>query len=490
MSPLAGPYLLLGLPLLVAVLAYLLRRWPIIAAFLSGVTTGVLALLCLWLPLDRSAFVLGQELALGQPVIVVGQSLVLGPEGQVWLSFAFALATLLYMFAWRVPQGRSFFSFSLSILSLYALVILLQSFSLALLVLAMSTAPTVFMLHPGRGGSVRGALRYLLVTLLAVPLLLVAVWLLEQSVLTAENAEMARLALLPTALGFGLLLAVFPFGTWMPAVAVDAPPLSTAFIFTISQSMAVFLAFVFLRETPLRLSDQATLDAVRLAGLTTAAVGGLMAAVQRDLGRIFGFAALSDFAYLLLALPAGGSQGVSLALLHMVSRAASVTLLAASLSIVRHRVISDSFDKLSGLARRLPVATMGLILGGLALAGFPFTAGFPVRWAVTRAAWNWTNPLSIWTQGSAVTTGVSGGQTWMQVLTLVAFLGSSAGIAIGLLRGLSAMLGTEPDVDEPRQPAIASAMVVALALLVITLGLHPQLFLEPVRTVANAFLPL
>ncbi len=490
MTPLAGPYVLLGLPLLVAGLAYLLRGWPLIAAFLSALTTGVLSVLCLWLPLDRSAFVLGQELALGHPVVVAGQTLVLGPAGQVWLSFAFALATIFYLFAWRVPQGRSFFSFSLTILSLYVLIVLLQSFSLALLVLAMSTAPTVFMLHPGSGGSVRGALRYVLVTLLAVPLLLAAAWLMEQSLLGVENVEMARLALLPTALGFGLLLAVFPFGTWMPAVAVDAPPLATAFIFTAGQSMAVFLAFVFLRDTPLRLSDQATIDAIRLAGLVTAAVGGLMAAVQRDFGRLFGFAALSDFAYLLLALPAGGSQGSSLALLHMVNRAASITLFAAALSILRHHATSDRFDKLVGLARRLPVATIGLMLGGLALAGFPFTAGFPVRWAVTRAVWNWSSPLSIFTQQSAIATDISGGQTWMQILTLAAFLGSSAGIAIGLLRGLSAMLGPEPEADTPRQPALASAMVLALAALVIALGLYPHLFLEPVRTVARALLPL
>ncbi len=490
MTPLAGPYVLLGLPLLTAMLAYALRRWAILAAFLSAIMTGLLTVFCILLPLDRSAFVLGQEVALGQPVVVAGQSLVLDSAGQIWLAFAFGLATIFYLFAWRVSQGRAFHSFSLAVLALYVLIVLLPSFSLGLLVLAMSTAPTVFMLQPGLRQTVRGALRYVLVTLLAVPLLLGAAWLLEQSLVSPESAEMARLALLPSALGFGLLLAVFPFGTWMPAVAADAPPLATAFIFTAGQSMAVFLALVFLRDTPLRLSDQATLDALRLAGMVMAAAGGLMAAVQRDFGRFFGFAALSDLGYLLLALPAGGSQGSSLALLHMVNRATSITLFAAALSIVRQRAASDRFDQLSGLARRLPVATMGLTLGGLALAGFPFTSGFPVHWAVNRAVWNWANPLSVWTERLAAGPGISSGETWMQVLTLVAFLASSAGIVIGLLRGLSAMLGAESADDVVRQPAIASAMVLVLAVLVIVLGLYPQLFLDPVRMVAKTFMPL
>ena len=489
MTPLAGPYVLLGLPLLTAMLAYVLRRWSIDAATLSAVVAALLAVLCILLPLDRSAFVLGQELALGQRVVVVGQSLVLDSAGQAWLAFAFGLATILYVFAWRMPQGRSFYSFSLAILSLYVLMVLLQSFSLALLVFAMSTAPTVFMLQPGHRHTVRGALRYVVVTLLAVPPLLVAAWLMGQSLLGPDGAEMARLALLPTAIGFGLLLAVFPFGTWMPAVAADAPPLATAFVFTTGQSMAVFLALVFLRDTPLRLSDQATLDAIRLAGLVMAAAGGLMAAVQRDFGRFFGFAALGDLGYLLLALPAGGSQGSTLALLHMVNRATSITLIAAALSIVRQSAASDRFDQLSGLARKLPVATVGLILGGLALAGFPLTAGFPVHWAVSRAVWNSVDPLSVWTRHLTVSTSISTDQTGMQVLTLVAFLASSIGIVVGLLRGLSAMLGTEPGGEVAHQPTIASALVLVLGILVIALGLYPQLFLEPVRMVAQAFMP-
>ena len=389
-----------------------------------------------------------------------------------------------------MPQGRSFYSFSLAVLCLYVLTVLLQSFQLSLVVLAMSTAPAVLMLQPELLSTVRGALRYAVAILLAVPLLLGAAWLLEQSTLDPGQVEMARLALIPTALGFSLLLALFPFGTWMPAVAADAPPLATAFIFTAGQSMAVFLALVFLRDTPLSFSEQATLDAVRLAALVMIATGGLMAAVQRDLGRFFGFAALSDLGFLPLALPAGGSQGSSLALLHMVNRAASVLLFAAALSIVRQRAGSDRFDKLAGIARRVPVATMGLLLGGLGLAGFPLTAGFPVHWAVNRAVWSWADPLSIGTERLGMEAVTTAGGTWVQALTLVAILASSAGIAIGLLRGLSAMLGGEPDRETDRQPVIASAMVLALIILAMALGLYPQLLLEPVRTVARAFMPL
>jgi hypothetical protein len=205
-SPIPGPLILLALPLAAAVVAYLVRRWAGLAAFVSVVTSGVLAVLCLRLPLDRSAFVLAQEVAFGRPVVIVGRNLVLDPAGQAWLAFAFGLATIFFLLAWRLPQGRAFFAFGLVILTLYSLIVLLETFSLAILVFAMSATPAIFIIQAHHRVPVRGAQRYLLVTVLAVPLLLAAAWMVDQSLLDPERVELARQALLPAGLGFALLL--------------------------------------------------------------------------------------------------------------------------------------------------------------------------------------------------------------------------------------------------------------------------------------------
>jgi formate hydrogenlyase subunit 3/multisubunit Na+/H+ antiporter MnhD subunit len=449
--------------LLAAGITYLVRRWAILAAFIAAATAGVLAFLCLRLPLDRSAFVLGQEVALGRPVVVMGQTLQLESAGQLWLAFIFGLAVVFYLFAWRVSQGRSFFPFSLVIMALYVLVILLKVFSLQVFVYAISVTLAVFIVQGGQLTSVRGAQRYLVVTLLAVPLLLAAAWLMDPARSTPQDAETIRRVLLPAALGFGLLLGAFPFGTWMPALAAATPPIVTAFVFTAGQAMALFLTLVFLQHNVLILSDGVAPAVIQIAGLVMAVAGGIMAAVQRDFGRLFGYAAMSDMGILLLALVAGSSQSVTLVLLHLVSRGVILTLMAAALSILRHRATTDRFDDLGGVARRQPIATMGLVLGGLALAGFPLTAGFPTRWAVYRAM---SGEEMLWT---------------------FLLLASSAGIVIGLLRGLNAMLGAEPRDEVARQPILASLLVILLALVVVLLGIVPQLFLEPASRAAQAF---
>ena len=487
MTPIPGPIILLALPLLAAVITYLVRRWTILAAFVAALTAGTLAILCWRLPADRSAFVLGQEVAFGRPVIIVGRTLLLEPAGQAWLAFVLALATVMFLIAWRIPQGRLFFPVSLTILSLYALVSLLQTFSLAVLAFAISVTLAVFIIQTSWHGSVRGAQRYLLVTLLSVPLLLAAAWLVDQRILSPENAEIARQALLPAVLGFGLLLAVFPFGTWMPALAADAPPIVTAFIFTAGQAMAIYLVLTFLHNAPWLLGEPNMPAVVQLAGLVMAASGGLMAAVQRDLGRLLGYAALSDLGYLLLAFVSAGSQGLSLTLLYLVSRSISIMLMATALAVIRARVGTDSLGGLRGAARRLPIAALGLTIGGLALAGFPLTAGFPIHWAVSRAIWNLAQPLSTVTEGAAATIDAIAGRRWMEWVVLATLLLSSAGIIVGLLRGLSAMLGADPREEMKRQPVIVSLMILGLAGLVIVLGIYPQLFLEPVLRAADAF---
>ncbi len=488
MSPVPGPILLLALPLLAAGITYLLRRWALPSTLVAVLTSASLGFLCLRLPLDRSAFVLGQEVAFGRPIVVLGYELILDPAGKAWLAFAFVLVSAIYLFAWRVPQGRSFLPFSLAVLSLYALTVLLQDLTLAVLVFAASTTLTVFILQGGQPTSIRGAQRYLLVALLAVPFLLSAIWLVGQVTLDPTNSEMARQVLLPAALGFGLLLAVFPFGTWMAALAADAPPLATAFVFTAGQAMALFLALRFLNTAPWILGFPAISSLLLLSGLLMALSGGVMAAAQRDFGRLLGYAALSSLGIVLLGFAAAGSQGLTLALLHMINRSVALVLATMSLSILRHWATSDRFETLSGTAGRLPIATVGLMVGGLALAGFPLTAGFPTHWATSRAVLNWSHILASAGQDQALSSiQISATVPWLSALTLSALVASSGGIIIGMARGFGAMLRPDPHSHIAAQPRVASLLVLIMIGATIILGINPDLLLAPVRAAAAAF---
>lgn len=480
MTPIPGPIILLALPLIAAVVAYVVRRWALLAGLVAALTTAILAFLCFRLPLTQSAFVLGQEVAFGRPVVIAGRELILAPTGQVWLGFVFVLATVLFLFSWRSPQGRGFPAMGLVLLGLYTLIALLQTFALAAIVLGISAAVAVFLLQSEARPSVRGAERYLQVVVLAIPLLMAAAWLNEQTPLNPTQV------LLPAAIGFGLLMALFPFGAWMPALSAEAPPLATALVFAAGQAMAFYLMLAFFDSAPWVLSNTSTAHVILVSGLIMAFAGGLMAAVQQDWSRLLGYAALSDLGLALLGLIVGGSQGRVLALLHLINRAAAVTLMAMSLSVLRQWTGGDRFSGLRGVAHRLPIATLGLVVGGLSLAGFPFTLGFATHWAIARSALNSVEPLAAGGNESVLSFLSMVDQPWLWIAALVALLASSAGIVLGLLRGLSAMLGQEPQPGAGRQPSIASLMILALILFVLAAALVPQLFLEPVSVAAGA----
>ena len=109
----------------------------------------------------------------------------------------------------------------------------------------------------------------------------------------------------------------------------------------------------------------------------------------------------------------------------------------------------------------MPLATAGLVLGGLSLAGMPLTAGFPSRWAIYRLL-------------SAPDLAL-------------AMLLSGAGVAFGYLRGLSTLLGSSTEPKVRREPFIASLMILGMIILCLGLGLRPQWLLPPIQRVVGSF---
>jgi NADH-quinone oxidoreductase subunit N len=56
---------------------------------------------------------------------------------------------------------------------------------------------------------------------------------------------------------------------------------------------------------------------------------------------------------------------------------------STGLSIIRKQTSSDEIAQAAGLGRKSSLATALLLLGGLSLAGFPLTPGFPARWIIS-----------------------------------------------------------------------------------------------------------
>ncbi len=466
----AGPSLLIGLPLAMVPIVYLLRRWEKLAAFLSAVTTAAVAGLCLHLPLDRPSWIFGFVVDLGRTVRVLGREFALLETGRLTIAFVFGVATALFLFARWISQGRSFFPLGLLILGLLNCVILIRHLLFSVLFLATASIIAVFIVQGGRRGSAEGAFRYLMSTILAFPPLLVSIWLMEQYALNPDEVGLIHSAIAFLMVGFAIFLAVVPFHGWVPAIAAEAPPLVTALILTVMQAIVLLLMLNLLGSHLWLAENPRFFWTLRVVGLAMVVWGGFSSPFQRDFGHLWGYAALNDMGWVLASLGMTSPSGLSIALWQFASRTVAMVMGAMGLAVMRHRARGEAgFAQLRGAARRLPFSAAGLILSGLSLAGFPFTIGFPSRWAAFSLV------------ASHVGNWLKLGAGWPLLLIL-----ADGGVAAGYLRGLNALLSSSPDPDLKPEPALTSIVILSTILLCFVLSIYPQPLLVCIRSAAES----
>jgi formate hydrogenlyase subunit 3/multisubunit Na+/H+ antiporter MnhD subunit len=480
----AGPLLLLLLPLLTVPLLWLLRRWATVAAFLAAGLSLLMALMAWRLPLDEPVQLWGRQVALGEPVSVLGRELVMSQADRLDVTFIFLIATGLFLFAWRVSQGWTFYSLGMALLAVLSGALLIESHIFAALFLQIAAALCVFLIQGGQTRSTRGALRFLTFVTLAIAPILITSWVLVRYEQVPDDTSLLDLSTMLFAFGFAILLGVVPFHIWVPAVSDDAPPLVSTFVLGIFYAVVWFIMLDLIESYEWLASHPDLRTALSYSGYAMILLGGGLAAVQVRLGRLMGYAALVDMGAAQLALGLGTSAGLNAALLGLGTRAVSLAVMAMGISLIRHRAEGDDFDSLIGWGRYLPWATAALAIGGFSLAGLPPGAGFVVRWSITRLV------------------------AREQVAGAALLLLASVAVATGVLRGLLALLrepapgyvGSEvleaieaskskERVEKPRErePRLAAAIIIAGLVLCLALGIVPQLHTEVIQRVAESY---
>jgi formate hydrogenlyase subunit 3/multisubunit Na+/H+ antiporter MnhD subunit len=221
-----------------------------------------------------------------------------------------------------------------------------------------------------------------------------------------------------------------------------------------------------LADSPWLVDSAQLVRAIIIAGVFTALVGGGLASVQRGFSQLMGYSALYDLGCALTVLGIGGRAALITVLVTLAVRALALTLIAIGISAIRMRVAGDGFAQVRGVARQIPMAVTGLMIGGLTLAGVPLLAGFAPRWQLLRSSAQ-IDP----------------------VLPVLLALGG-LGIAVGYLRGLRATLASDTTEKNGRpirtvirfkEPGLLLVMISLLVVISILLGLFPSVLIEPLQ---------
>jgi NADH:ubiquinone oxidoreductase subunit 2 (subunit N) len=386
----------------------------------------------------------------------MGRVFLLDPLTQHVLALLFLMAAVLFLIAWRLPQGRSFFPFGLAVLGLMAAAGMSRHLGITALLLSLAAVTSVPVVQGGQVGSTRAAWRFLYMFLIALPFFLLASWRVDLYREDVENVIYLGQAALFLLTGMSIWLAVVPLHGWLTAVGAQAPPVAAALVLTGFPLLALVTLLQVLTEATWFSWPQQADQLLLLVGLVSAATGGILAAVQRNLRPLMGYAALFDLGCLLVALAIGGEGGALAFYAGLAIRALGLTLTGSATALLDRQVGRT----LHSAAHRAPLATVSLLVGGFTLAGLPLTAGFYPRWLLFHDLAQ-ADPRWVW---------------------LLA--GAGFGVAVGYLRALNTRLASSRPSSQAQTARLATAFVILLTLLSIGLALFP----DPLLAVAGRLL--
>ncbi len=173
----------------------------------------------------------------------------------------------------------------------------------------------------------------------------------------------------------------FPFHTWVPDFAGNAPASSSAFL---PASLDKLLGIYFLARIT---TEMFTLtDAMRLILLSLGAItiiaAVMMALMQHDFKRLLGYHAVSQVGYMIVGFGLGTFIGVAAGLFHMLNNALYKSGLFLAAGNVEIRTGKKGIDELGGLSRSMPLTFVASLIFSLSISGIPPFNGFASKWMI------------------------------------------------------------------------------------------------------------
>src|SRR4029450_2037409 len=183
--------------------------------------------------------------------------------------------------------------------------------------------------------------------------------------------------------------AQFLLHTWLPD-AMEGPTPVSALIH--AATMVTAGVFMVARLSPLFELAPNAQAVVMFFGATTAFFAATIGLVQNDIKRIVAYSTCSQLGYMFVAMGAGA---YSVGMFHLFTHAFFKALLfLGSGSVIYAMHHEQDIRNMGGLKDKIPYTYSVMVIGTLALTGFPLTAGYFSKDAIIESAYVSHNPLA------------------------------------------------------------------------------------------------
>ena len=189
--------------------------------------------------------------------------------------------------------------------------------------------------------------------------------------------------------------------TWLPD-AMEGPTPVSALIH--AATMVTAGVFLIVRCSPIFEYSPLTLNIITVVGMTTAFFAATVALVQTDIKKIIAYSTCSQLGYMFFA---AGVGAYNVAMFHLFTHAFFKALLfLGSGSVIHSFKDEQDINQMGAVYKKLPYTWILMIIGTLALTGFPFLSGFYSKDAIIEFAYLRGNTVGYYAAGVGILTAL------------------------------------------------------------------------------------
>jgi hydrogenase-4 component F len=252
--------------------------------------------------------------------------------------------------------------------------------------------------------------------------------------------------------GYGTKVGLVPLHAWLPDAHSEGPTPMSAVLSGLLLNVALYALVRLKMLVDASLQTHLAGYLMMGFGLVSFMVAGLFLHRQHDIKRMYSYSSIEHMGLMTYAFGLGGPLATFGALLHMTVHSLTKSAIFITVGHASQLAGTQRIDKIRGLIHTQPAIGWGLLIGTVAIAGFP--------------------PFGVFTSEFLLLTATMKSWPWLAVPLLVGF-----GVAFaGLFRHLHPMVYGEPPPGQ--QPVHANMIPVMVHLaLVLWLGLSIPGFL-------------
>lgn len=199
--------------------------------------------------------------------------------------------------------------------------------------------------------------------------------------------------------GYGTKVGLVPMHNWLPDAHSEGPTPMSAILSGLLLNVALYALVRVKMIVDGSLQSNLAGHLMMGFGLLSFMVAGLFLHRQRDIKRMFSYSSIEHMGLMTFAFGIGGPIATFGALLHMTVHSLTKSAIFVTVGHAAQIAGTQSIEKIRGLIRTQPTVGWGLLIGTVAIAGFPpfgvFVSEFLVLIA-TMKSWPWlTVPLLV-----------------------------------------------------------------------------------------------